>query len=347
MLEQYYGKNRELCKDSSKAMLNWQYFQLLNQLGQVELHAGDSTCPCTMADSGEYCIPKHLGLVSSLASETAAMDSKHSEVLFRLGESAVEMHKRTKAVYEGTSSANIDVVTWARNWRKDEVEPMYYKSKRMLKRGLECLNQEFHLNYLYRQEKNTSEQLYDKAQKLQKIKTLRSYQSYLKYMNDYKPTDQQVIKTPHYIKMRPYHYSSTMAVYKHRTTGEPIVVNDKAYNVWEVYAIPEGVQIVDRNVLGINQELHLSDLYPLEKVSLSPEEKVIPEYSDKIEDCVTDIKNIQKALFRSCPEMFNKPGIPKQEAIGETCEGQVLYDPYAVCRASLQEYYRLTTTEGE
>ena len=209
-------------------MLDWQYFQLLNQLGQVELHAGDATCPCSVAGIGEYCVPKHLGLVSSLALETASMDSKNAETLNELAESAQQMHQVTKKIYEGVDTkTNIDLVTWARNWRKDHIENMYYR--------VVSIN---------------------------------------------KPK-QKVIK------------------------------------------------------------LSLSSLYDLEVSEISPEEKSIPGYTKKLKDCVLNVEDSQKHLQEKCSSMFNADGTPKDESIGKTCDGQIIYSPYAVCRASLLEYYNL------
>ncbi len=122
---------------SAKDMLDWQYMVLLQQLDQVQLHAGDSTCPCRLKDMGEYCIPKHLNLVASLANETAAMDASNAILLFELGEEATDMHKKTKAHVCGYGD-DIDIVTWSRNWRK-KIEPLYYncgiKGKAKLKEG--------------------------------------------------------------------------------------------------------------------------------------------------------------------------------------------------------------------
>ena len=109
---------------TSDDMLAWQMRQVLAQLDQIQLHASDSTCPCRLRDEGEYCIPKHCNLLSSLAMETAAMDSKNADILFNLGEDAAQMHLKTKDHVCGKGQ-DIDLVTWSRQWRK-KIEPLYY-----------------------------------------------------------------------------------------------------------------------------------------------------------------------------------------------------------------------------
>jgi|GEM_PF-416760 len=109
---------------TSGDMLAWQWRQVLAQLDQVQLHASDSTCPCRLRDEGEYCIPKHLNSLSYLAMETAAMDSRNSDILFDLGEDAAQMHLATKDHVCGKGK-DIDLVTWSRQWRK-KIEPLYY-----------------------------------------------------------------------------------------------------------------------------------------------------------------------------------------------------------------------------
>lgn len=109
-------------------MLQWQYKQILAQLEQVELHAGDPTCPCVMAAKGEYCLPKHLLLLESLAAETAAMvEGKDGEMFGDLQGEAEEKHKETKdrIVCHIGKGEPTDLVDWARNWRK-KVEGIYY-----------------------------------------------------------------------------------------------------------------------------------------------------------------------------------------------------------------------------
>jgi hypothetical protein len=109
---------------TAKEMLDWQYMVLLQQLDQVQLHASDDKCPCRLRDIGEYCIPKHLNLVASLGNETAAMDARNAELFYQLGGEATDMHLATRDHVCGKGE-DLDVVTWARTWRK-KVEPLYY-----------------------------------------------------------------------------------------------------------------------------------------------------------------------------------------------------------------------------
>lgn len=109
---------------ASREMLQWQYMVLLEELQQMQLHAADPTCPCTWAESMEFCLPKHCLNVVSLAAETAAMDPPNAALLYELQEDAVAMHKVLKAGYCGEGE-DTDVVTWSREWRK-KIEPIYY-----------------------------------------------------------------------------------------------------------------------------------------------------------------------------------------------------------------------------
>jgi len=108
-------------------MLSWQYRQLIAELQQVQLHASDPTCPCVLADTGEYCLPKHCLSVASLAAETAAMDSSQAEMLNDLSVEATEMHQKVKAGVCGHGK-DTDLVSWSRAWRK-KVEAIYYACK--------------------------------------------------------------------------------------------------------------------------------------------------------------------------------------------------------------------------
>lgn len=120
---------------SSHDMLDWQYKMLLAEIQQLQLHAEDSSCPCSLRDMGEYCLAKHSLNVASLASETATMDDKNAEMLFDLAEDATEMHKKLREHVCGHGD-DVDVVTWSRQWRK-KLEPIYYacKVKAKLKDG--------------------------------------------------------------------------------------------------------------------------------------------------------------------------------------------------------------------
>jgi len=109
---------------TSKSMLEWQYQQVISELQQVQLHASDPSCPCGLADIGEYCLAKHTLMVTSLAGETSAMDDANSRLWDDLQESATKMHKKTKDAM-CNKSPYPDLITWSREWRK-KIEPLYY-----------------------------------------------------------------------------------------------------------------------------------------------------------------------------------------------------------------------------
>lgn len=106
-------------------MLHWQYKILLQQLDLLQLHASDPHCPCSLADIGEWCIPKHLNAIAGLAAETSAMDSANKLMLMDLQEEADDFHeKAVKAICRESDEA-IDLVGWSRERRK-EIERLYY-----------------------------------------------------------------------------------------------------------------------------------------------------------------------------------------------------------------------------
>jgi hypothetical protein len=126
--------------ETSKAMLEWQYRTLLGELQQLQLHASDPSCPCKLADIGEYCLPKHALNVATLATETAAMDKTNTTALFfELAESATELHETLKAGVCGEGNS-IDVVSWSRQWRK-KIEPLYYACDLKQQTNLEPITQ--------------------------------------------------------------------------------------------------------------------------------------------------------------------------------------------------------------
>ena len=118
-----------MIKESKTApqMLEWQYRSILAELQQLQLHASDPSCPCSQAEIGEWCIPKHALSLASLAGETAAMDSTNAELFEELSEAATELHEKTRAALCHKADAP-DVVSWSRDWRK-KVEPLYYSCK--------------------------------------------------------------------------------------------------------------------------------------------------------------------------------------------------------------------------
>ena len=107
-------------------MLDWQLRMLLGELQQVQLHGADPTCPCTLKDYNEWCIPKHLLNVATLAGETGAMDPNNAATWYDLQVEAVDMHQKARAAICETGDPP-DVAAWARDVRK-EIEPLYYNS---------------------------------------------------------------------------------------------------------------------------------------------------------------------------------------------------------------------------
>ena len=115
---------------TSKAMLEYQYREILGQLSLLELHALDPNCPCTFSggDLHEFCIPKHTLVLGKLASETLNMetDPKLKAVLGNLQDEAADFHAKTKACFVcGKCGPMPDIAEWARKQRK-EIEPYYY-----------------------------------------------------------------------------------------------------------------------------------------------------------------------------------------------------------------------------
>ncbi len=124
---------------TSQRMLDWQYAQILAELGQLQLHAGDPTCPCRLSkELGENCLAKHSLMVSSLAAETAAMDSAHFEMMMDLSAEAKEKHEDMKA-FLCDKKDEPEFLAWSRQWRK-KIEPFYYHGscKLSLKQEATC-----------------------------------------------------------------------------------------------------------------------------------------------------------------------------------------------------------------
>ena len=68
------------------AMLQWQWRSMLEELGELQRHLSDPSCPCVLADSGEYCGQKHALGLHTLAKETIAMAPEHAEMLEKLAD---------------------------------------------------------------------------------------------------------------------------------------------------------------------------------------------------------------------------------------------------------------------
>lgn len=122
---------------TNPAMLTWQWREILFEVGELQAHGSDPTCPCTLADSGEYCLPKHALRLNGLARETRPMaGAAHAEMLEKLAEESLDYHNKLKdRINCGKAHKDEgDVVQWARDWRKI-VEPIYYACPLRQKRG--------------------------------------------------------------------------------------------------------------------------------------------------------------------------------------------------------------------
>jgi hypothetical protein len=110
---------------TSHKMLDWQYSQMLWDLGELQRHASDPTCPCRLSkDLGENCLAKHSLALSGIAAETAAMDAGHFELLMDLSAEAKEKHEGMRA-FLCDKEDEPEFMDWSRQWRK-KVEPLYY-----------------------------------------------------------------------------------------------------------------------------------------------------------------------------------------------------------------------------
>ena len=112
--------------NSSYDMLSWQLKTLLGQIQQIEMHSsGDCPCVLNTQDPPERCLGKHLLNISTLCQETANMSSQNKEWLLKLGAEANDRHEQFKGFICHTEDLP-DLTDWARNWRKQYIEPVYY-----------------------------------------------------------------------------------------------------------------------------------------------------------------------------------------------------------------------------
>jgi hypothetical protein len=116
--------NRKGDFNSSTEMLEWQYFQILGELQELQRHDSDPTCPCRLKDLGENCLAKHSLGLSVLAAETALMDMPNRESLENLSMESKGKHEAIKGALCQKKAAP-EISNWARQWRK-KIEPMYY-----------------------------------------------------------------------------------------------------------------------------------------------------------------------------------------------------------------------------
>jgi patatin-like phospholipase/acyl hydrolase len=110
-------------------MLSWQYKTLLGEIQQIELHeTGDCPCILNTQEPPERCLGKHLLNISTLSQETANMDSQNKEWLSGLAKEANDRHERFKEFICNKENMP-ELAEWARNWRKEHIEPIYYTCK--------------------------------------------------------------------------------------------------------------------------------------------------------------------------------------------------------------------------
>jgi len=112
---------------SPAAMIQWQWRSILEELGELQRHLSDPSCPCILADSGEYCGPKHALGLHHLAKETVSMAPAYAEMLEELAEEALDQHNALKdrIVCGQPHKDEQETVAWSRQWRK-RIEPIYY-----------------------------------------------------------------------------------------------------------------------------------------------------------------------------------------------------------------------------
>ena len=126
--------------NTSRKMLDWQYFQVIGELTELQRHASDTTCPCRLSkDLGENCLAKHSLGLSVIAAETAAMDKAHYDLFMDLSAEAKEKHEGMKAFLCDIKDEP-EFMEWSRQWRK-RIEPLYYYGSCNLPKGAE-LHQE-------------------------------------------------------------------------------------------------------------------------------------------------------------------------------------------------------------
>ena len=112
---------------SPNDMLQWQWRSMIEECTELQRHLSDPKCPCILADSGEYCGPKHALGLHTLAKETIAMAPEHTEMLEELAEEALDQHNALKdrIVCGEPHKDEKDTVVWSRQWRK-KLEAIYY-----------------------------------------------------------------------------------------------------------------------------------------------------------------------------------------------------------------------------
>jgi hypothetical protein len=112
--------------DSSNEMLVWQFKTLLGQIQQIEMHeSGDCPCILNTEDPPERCLGKHLLNIATLSRETANMSTENKVWLLKLAGEANARHEQFRRFICHTEELP-KLTDWARTWRKQFIEPVYY-----------------------------------------------------------------------------------------------------------------------------------------------------------------------------------------------------------------------------
>ncbi len=131
---------------SPEAMIRWQWRSILEELGELQRHLSDPSCPCTLADAGEYCAQKHTLGLHTLAKETIPMVPEYYDMLEQLAEEALTQHNalNSRITCNVHDPAEKDTVLWSRQWRK-KIEQIYYRAQCTIKKKPAKLKQEVEL----------------------------------------------------------------------------------------------------------------------------------------------------------------------------------------------------------
>ncbi|NLZ39152.1 MAG: hypothetical protein GX893_06040 [Firmicutes bacterium] len=101
-----------------KAILKWQYDQLVKELLLLQEHQSDPGCPC--ATAGEMCVRKHLLAIEGYAQETMAMEGNqlYKDKLEALAKEA-RLHREQEEQALRGEGEHVELTKWCRDWRKE------------------------------------------------------------------------------------------------------------------------------------------------------------------------------------------------------------------------------------
>lgn len=100
-----------------KPILKWQYDKLVKELILLQDHQSDPDCPCDT--DGEMCVRKHLLTIEAYAQETVAIenDPDRRRKLEELALDAKHHREKEERALCGEGE-HVDILGWARQWRK-------------------------------------------------------------------------------------------------------------------------------------------------------------------------------------------------------------------------------------